>query len=154
MLKQWSKRKFTLFGRITIIKSLALSKFVLLFLSLPNPHVELVIELEIIFFEFLWNAGPDKITRKLAIKNLSSGGLRMPHIYSFIKALKISWLRRVIQQANYTTWYILNPIYFDKVLSLGGEYARNLAMNIRNPFWKDILISWTNFCKEVKSEEI
>ena len=78
----------------------------------------------------------------------------MPHIYSFIKALKISWLRRVIQQANYTTWYILNPIDFDKVLSLGGEYARNLAMNIRNPFWKDILISWTDFCKEVKSEEI
>ena len=27
MLKQWSKRKLTLFGRITIIKSLALSKF-------------------------------------------------------------------------------------------------------------------------------
>ena len=78
----------------------------------------------------------------------------MPHIYSFIKALKISWLRRVIQQANYTTWYILNPIDFDKVLSLGGEYARNLAMNIRNSFWKDILISLADFCKEVKSEEI
>ena len=31
MLKQWSKRKVTLFGRITIIKSLALSKFVSLF---------------------------------------------------------------------------------------------------------------------------
>ena len=77
----------------------------------------------------------------------------MPHIF-FIKALKISWLRRLIQQANYTTWYILNPIDFDQVLSLGEEYARNLAMNIRNPFWKDILISWTDFCKEVKSEEI
>ena len=35
-------------------------------------------ELEVIFFKFLWNAGPDRITRKLAIKNLSSGGLRMP----------------------------------------------------------------------------
>ena len=154
MLKQWSKRKRTLFGRITIIKSPALSKFVSLFLSLPNPPMELIKELEVIFFKFLWNAGPDRITRKLAIKNLSSGGLRMPHIYSFIKALKISWLRRVIQQANNTTWYILNPIDFDKVLSLGGEYARNLAVNIRNPFWKDILISWADFCKEVKSEEI
>ena len=99
------------------------------------------------FFKFLWNAGPDRITRKLAIKNLSSGGLRMPHIYSFIKALKLYWLRRVIQQANNTTWYILNPIDFDKVLSLGGKYARNLAVNIRNPFWKDILIRWADFCK-------
>ena len=63
-------------------------------------------------------------------------------------------MRRIIQQANNTTWYILNQIDFDKVLSLGGEYARNLAINIRNPFWKDILISLADFCKEVKSEEI
>ena len=74
----------------------------------------------------------------------------MPHIHSFIKALKISWLKRVIQQANNTTWYILNPIDFDKVLALGGEYARNifLTVNIRIPFWRDILISWADFCKK------
>ena len=59
-----------------------------------------------------------------------------------------------MQQANNTTWYILNPIDFDKVLSLGGEYARYLAINIRNPLWKDIMISWADFCKGVKSEEI
>ena len=52
----------------------------------------------VVFFKCLWNAGPDRITRKVAIKNLSLGGLRMPHIYFIIKALKISWLRRVIQQ--------------------------------------------------------
>ena len=68
--------------------------------------------------------------------------------------LKISWLRRLIQQANTTTGHILNPIDFDKVLSLGGEYSRSLVINIRNPFWKDVLISWADFCREVKSEEI
>ena len=68
MLKQWSKRKLTLFGRITIIKSPALSKFVSLFVSLPNRPAELIKELEVIFFKFLWNAGPDRITRKVAIK--------------------------------------------------------------------------------------
>ena len=52
MLKQWSKRKLTLFGRITIIKSLALSKFVSLFVSLPNPPAELIKELEVIFSNF------------------------------------------------------------------------------------------------------
>ena len=78
----------------------------------------------------------------------------MPHIYSLIKALKIFWLRKVIQEANNTTCYILNQIDFDKIVSLGGEYATNLAINIRNIFWNDILISWADFCKEVKSEEI
>ena len=154
ILTNWSKRKLTLFGRVTIIKSLALSKFVSLFLSLPNPPVELIKELEVFFFKFLWNAGPDRITRKTAIKNLSSGGLRMPHIYSFIKALKISWLRRIIQQENNTTWHTLTPIDFGKVLSLGGEYARNQAIRLNNPFSKDVLISWADFCKEVKPEDI
>ena len=44
----------------------------------------LALSIEVIFFQFLWNAGPDRITSKVDIRNLSSGGLRMPHIYSFI----------------------------------------------------------------------
>ena len=42
LLKQWSKRRLTLFGRITVIKSLALRKFIHLFLALPNPPGELI----------------------------------------------------------------------------------------------------------------
>ena len=38
ILNQWSRRKLTLIGRITVIKSLALSKFVHLFISLPAPQ--------------------------------------------------------------------------------------------------------------------
>ena len=38
----WSKRKLTLTGRITIIKSLALSKVAHLFTSLPNPPEDLL----------------------------------------------------------------------------------------------------------------
>ena len=58
MLKQLSKRKLTLIGRITIIKSLALSKFVSLFFSLPNPPMELIKELEVIFFQILMECRP------------------------------------------------------------------------------------------------
>ena len=66
------------------MKSLALPKFVSLFLSLPNPLAELIKELEVFFFKFLWNASPDQIIRELSFKNLSPGGLRMPYIYSSI----------------------------------------------------------------------
>ena len=37
LIKIWSKRKLTLPGKITVIKSLILSKFTHLFLALPNP---------------------------------------------------------------------------------------------------------------------
>ena len=49
---QWSKRKLTLLGRITVIKSLALAKFIHLFLALPNPPGELVKNLINCFINF------------------------------------------------------------------------------------------------------
>ena len=58
LCKQWLKRKLTLMGRITITKSLPLSKFTHLFLALPNPPEELIKKLNKIFFTFLWNSGP------------------------------------------------------------------------------------------------
>ena len=96
LLKQWSKRRLTLFGRITVIKSLALSKFIHLFLALLNPPEELIKRLDTLFFKFLLNSGPDRIKRDIIITNLSAGGLRMVNINIFIKSLKITWLRRVI----------------------------------------------------------
>ena len=46
MIKTWSRTKLTLIGRVTIIKSLMLSKFAYLFLALPNPPGSLVKSLE------------------------------------------------------------------------------------------------------------
>ena len=51
--KQWSKRKLTLIGRITIIKSLALAKFIHLLLTLPKPPDDFLKTIERIFYNFL-----------------------------------------------------------------------------------------------------
>ena len=154
LLKQWSKRKLTLFGRITVIKSLALSKFIHLFLALPNPPGELIKRLDTLFFKFLWNSGPDRIKRSIIIKDLSAGGLRMVNINIFIKSLKITWLRRVIQNSKNISWYSLSGIDYQKLFSFGMGYAKYMRQNLQNPFWKDVLQNWAEFCKEVKTESI
>ena len=59
LLSIWSKRKLTLLGKVTVIKSLALSKFIHLFLALPNPPGQLAKQLEKKFYKFIWNYGPD-----------------------------------------------------------------------------------------------
>ena len=46
LLNHWSKRKLIISGRITIIKSIAVSKFVHIFYSLPAPPNGLISELE------------------------------------------------------------------------------------------------------------
>ena len=101
-----------------------MSKFIHLFLALPNPPGDFVKNVEKIFCKFLWNAGPDRIKRTVVTKDLRAGGLRMINIQYFIKALRITWLRRVIQSHENKTWYDLSDIDFEKVFTLGSGYAR------------------------------
>ena len=60
-------------GRITIIKSLALAKFIHLLLALSNPPDNLLKNIEKIFYKFLWNGGPDRIKRSIIFKILKQG---------------------------------------------------------------------------------
>ena len=89
--KAMDKKKNNNNRKITIIKSLALSKFVYLFISLPDPPKEVFKQLERMFYNLIWNNGPDRIKRKILTKNLAVGGLRMVQLYTFPKALKITW---------------------------------------------------------------
>ena len=120
LLNLWSKRKLTLLGRITIIKSLAVSKFVHLFISLSAPPNGLISELEKIFYNLLWNSGPDRIKRRIIIKNIACAGLRMVELRSFIIALKVSWLRRILHQTKPNEWTCLSLINFHTLFSIGG----------------------------------
>ena len=134
IIKQWARRKLTLFGRVTVIKSLALAKFIHLFLALPNPPGDLINTIDKLFFKFLWNGGPDRIKRNLIVKDLSVGGMQMINIRVFIKALKISWIRRVILNSENNSWYALSKIDFQKFLSLVQGYANNIKQDTENPF--------------------
>ena len=74
IIKTWSKRKLTLPGKISILKSLALSKVVHLIMGLPNPPGILVKRLNKLFYTFLWNSGSDRIKRKYVIKDIDKEG--------------------------------------------------------------------------------
>ena len=84
------KEKLTLPGKVTVIKSLALSKFKHMFLALPNPPDHMIKSLENKFYKFIWNNGQDKIKRCNMIKNINDGGLNMIKIDKFIIGLKVT----------------------------------------------------------------
>ena len=62
ILQNWSLRRLTLLGRITVLKSLPLSKLVYHFSTLPFPPKMIIKELEAIFFDFLWNGKRIKLS--------------------------------------------------------------------------------------------
>ena len=143
ILNNWSKRMLTPIGKITVIKSLAVSKITHLFLSLPNPEEKKVKEIQQLFYKFVWNDKPDKIKRKQLYQNHSSGGLRMIDLNSFIKSLKLTWIRR-LQKDDKGYLNIFNESYPNiKQLHLyGSDYISQQLKYIDNPFWKDVFESY------------
>ena len=126
-LKIWKVRRLTPIGKITVLKSLILSKFIHIFLVLPVPE-NFIRKLNTLFFQFLWNNKPDKIKRATICGNYSKGGLKMVNVYQFIKSFKITWIRRIFFQTD-CQWLILffkNVPKYKQILSwksvVGNSY--------------------------------
>ena len=64
VLSAWSRRNLTpFFGKITVIKSLVLSKITYLLPNLPDPDDKFLKELNTLLFNFLWGGKTDKIKK-------------------------------------------------------------------------------------------
>ena len=101
LLDSWSWRFISILGKIQVIKSLAVPKLVNLLMALPTPKGSFIKELKRLFYSFIWSTGKsDKVARKTIINDFESGGLKMTDIRSFTKALKISWVKKVVDK-NY-----------------------------------------------------
>jgi hypothetical protein len=71
---------------------------------LPNPPAQVMNKIQDMFYKFLWDGKPDKIKRNVIINNYEEGGLTLTHIESFCKALKMSWLHKLLDQMNMSPW--------------------------------------------------
>jgi hypothetical protein len=54
----------------------------------------------------------DKIKRSIIINEYEEGGIKMPDIQSFYKALKMSWLHKLLDPFNHSPWKVLLLIFF------------------------------------------
>ena len=153
-LKMWRMRNLTLYGKITVIKSLVLSKINHLLSSLPTPSNQIMKEIENLLFSFLWNNKKDKIKRSQVQKPVSEGGLNMINIYKFTKSLKVSWIKRY--HLNVAKWKIFLDKYMDtiNIFDIGYDFFNVLSTQIDNPFWKDVILAWEEFTNKTYNNSI
>ena len=83
LIKNWSKRNLTFFGKIKIIKSLIMPKFVYLAQSLIVP-ADILKEINSLIFTFLWSGKREKIKRTTVIGLKTEGGLDMCDLNTFL----------------------------------------------------------------------
>ena len=111
LINIWSSRGLSIYGKVTIIKSFLIPKFVYVCLILPTPK-ELVKELNRLLFKLLWNS-TEKVERASVINEYEEGGLKMIDLECMVKSLRLAWLRRIFNGIN-GTWksclhHLLSP---------------------------------------------
>ena len=147
----WSGRNITPLGKITVIKSLLISKITHILLSLPTPNINTIKKLESVFKDFIWNQKPPKFRKGILEAPCNLGGLQMTNILMFDKALKIFWLKRLHNEED--GWEKF-PRHFkiDKIPIFGDMYPSLLIKNMNNPFWIDVAKACMSLQKEIMKE--
>ena len=153
LLHSWSKRTLTPIGKITVMKNLATSKLVHLFTNLPDPPPSFLSELNKCFYKFLWDGRRGKMSKTYICKNYEEGGIKMLDVDSFLSALKISWLKRIMFSNS-----LLTNILFctcPEMASLnvfGSEFVNVLLRKCNNPFWVDVIKHYKHMHLKCKPE--
>ena len=144
-LSVWSQRDLSIYGRINIVKTLALSKLVFISSVMETPK-NFATEVNKIAFDFIWKQKPAKIKRTTFIKKKVDGGLGMKDFVLFDKALKLTWVKRLCSASDAPWKYI--PKSFLSSVSGTDLFQCNYDCNLLDlnghlpEFYKQIIHHW------------
>ena len=145
-MAKWMKRNISLTGKVTIIKSLLVAKISYLFMTIPDPPQSIVKDLNTALFKFLWHGKGEKIKRSTVTKESLKGGAGMLDLACYMKAMKITWIRRYI--TKHGAWRTIASANIGSVVEfwlLGHAALRKKAGQIKNKFWREVLTALADF---------
>ena len=125
VLKLWRARNLSLEGKITVFKSLALSKITHLALVKTIPP-SIIDQLNKTQKNFIWNELNPKIKNSTINNNYENGGLK--NIAVKISSLQSSWIK-ILFDENFHDWKILPLHIIYKSLGKKFVFHSNLKVN-------------------------
>ena len=79
----------------------------------------------------------------------------MINVKSFINSLKISWIRRLLNEGKENWKLIISQnLEENKLINLGTNYIHKIIPIINNPFWTDVLKAYVTFTEKVKRKAL
>ena len=153
-LGMWKWSGLTLIGKIQIVKSFAIPKFMSK-ASLIHVSKDLIQAVNKELYSFIWK-GKDKVKRLALINDIENGGLKMLDIESMVLAQRTMCLKKYIED-YVSPWKIFLSHYLKK---LGGKFILQCHFDCQKlpiflpEFYKDCLAAWSTLSsKEVCSYE-
>ena len=141
ILKIWRMRNLSLLGKITVFKSLAISKIIHLAL-ITTLDKTMINHLEKIQRDFIWDGKPPKIKHAVLCQSYENGGLKNVDILTKIASIQCSWVKRLFDK-NFHDWKIIPTYLIHKFLGKNFKFHNSIAIH------KDILSKFPFYYQEV-----
>ena len=142
-LNMWKWRGLTLLGRIQIVKTFAIPKFMYK-ACLISISEDLIKDVNKLLYNFIWN-GNDKIKRTALINDIENGGLRMLDIQAMILSQRVIALKRYIEDYCSPWKNVLDILLSDiggKLILYCNFDTRKLPIYLPD-FYKECLDAWS-----------
>ena len=150
LFESWKKRKLTIFGKVCVINTSAISKLIYVASILEYPDENTIKLLNTKIFEFLWKR--DRIKRNTMIGSICNGGIKIVDIESKINALKASWTKKLYYCENslkdfLNSFCVKHNVDFQYILqtNLTKVHEYGLVQNFP-AFYREIFMFF-NICK-------
>ena len=141
ILKLWRMRQLTLEGRITVFKSLAISKVVhlLLITKLHNNTIDLMYKIQ---KNFIWQGKKAKIKHSTLCNGYENGGLKNVDLRNKITSIQCSWVKRLFED-DFHDWKVIPLFLIGKHLGKNFKFHNNIDLS------KDILSKFPSFYQDI-----
>ncbi len=126
ILECWkTRRNLTLFGKVQVIKCLAMSGLVYSATHCAIPNRDVIKEINKALYEFLWGK-TEFIKRNILINDIKEGGINMIDVEAHFQSLKASWSSKINDLSSNEQWL---EIPHQKLNKLGNKlYILNINL--------------------------
>ena len=142
LLNMWKSRNISIKGKITLLRTQAMP-IILHLASILFISDENIKHFDSLFYDFIWPNKKHHVKKKVLIQNIEDGGLKMPDIESMIKAIKLTWIKKLLTKNNTFTDIakaVTGIVNFTDFLKYKND--TNFLSNSIPCFYRQILAYW------------
>ena len=154
-LGPWRMRNLTIFGKIHIVKSIALS-IALYAVEMTNIDIVFVERIKKLIWDFIWKGKRVIVKHNVCMLPRNLGGLGIPDFNVLIKVRRIKTLISVISSEPNESWSILAKKYiksFDRLYNIDWFVLRctDSSRDVNNSnipvFYKECILYFQELCR-------
>ena len=155
VLSLWKRRYLSLYGRLTVVSSLLMSKlwYTLAVQTIPPKYY---LQIKKLCIDFLWDYKSHLVSYETIIAKKSEGGLHFPDIMLKMFSFRLKFLGRLLNPDYTAVWKDICVYFFSKVknMNLGleilvCELVPKCVANL--PFFcREMLLAWIKIRKFVE----